>query len=229
MPGSPSSKFITVAEVEAVLRRDIRPANKATILPTFQFDDFSTSEWVGNAYTIYSPKERKELQISKCNDLKRVVEDPNGHFSRIDDSLSALFKCNFVMKDSETVSTMSEKAYKILARLPSRPLRLLDFPTDIDPAYFMVPSPSSKEHGHCHLSWSNLQAASCLGTSVIRIALALLKEPLRPISEFIRLVTNSIAELLVISSDLETQTTRKVDKQNWFIVRAFLWSFGSEP
>jgi hypothetical protein len=214
-----------MADIEAVLQGDLRPARKDRILPMVDFDDFCHAGSMGNSYITYSDSERKEIMVSKCQEFNRLILDPDGHYARIEQSFSALFSCNFVMKEPETVTTITEKAYQILTRLPPRPLSLLDFPAGLSPAYFMSSFPDDHEQDRCDTSWETLQVTSSLGTNVIRMALAHVLYSPGMVESFFRDSINSIADLLTLCSTLESQTTRKVDHHSWFVVRAFLWSF----
>ena len=225
MPNYGSSHTVTIAEIEAVLLQDLRPARKDRILPAIEIADFRHSESVGNTYTIYTTEERNQLLVSKCQELKESVRDPDGHFTRLDQSLSALFKCNFVKDDSDTITTIAEKAYKTLTRLPPRPLSLLDFPADLSSAYFITPSP--KHHGNMphHRSWENLQVTSFLAMNTIRMAVMDVLYSSGMLGYTLQNGVNVVAEFLAICSVLESQTTDRADLHSWFIVRAFLWSF----
>lgn len=220
-----SPHLITLADIETVLQGDLRPAQKDRILPAVGFDNHRQSKWEGNAYKIYTDAERKALLLSKCHELKQSIHDPQGHRSRIDQALSALFTCNFVLKESETVTMISEKVYKLLTRLPSRPLSLLDFPPDLSPEYFTALPPNDDENGHCHLSWANLQVVSFLGTSIIRMALTYALYGPQMVWLYFQEPINAIADMLAMCSAVENEAANKVDHHRWFIVRAFLWSF----
>jgi hypothetical protein len=224
MPSSSSSTFTTLGEIKAVLEGDLRPARKDKILPPLICDDLRHSDWTANGYVRYNEEERRKRLVTKCEELKESIHDPDGHFLRIDKSFSALFKCNLVITEPGTLTTIAKKAHQILMRLPSRPLSLLDFPINLSPAYFTAPSVNGHEGRRCHLSWEKLQVASFLGTNVIRMAVTQVLYPPGLVSSFGDYI-NCVADLLAICSSLESKTTNQVDQNSWFVVRAFLWSF----
>jgi hypothetical protein len=224
MCSSPSSNLITLTEIEAVLRDDLSRARKNESLPPLECNDLRYLKRTGNGHTFYTVDQRRKLLVSKCKELKESVQDPDGHYSRIDRSLSASFKCSFVLGESETIPIVAEKAYRILTRLPPRPLSLLDFPTNLSLAYFTAPPPVDRENRRCALSWENLQVASFLGKNLIRIALTHVLELNSPFQTF-RDSINFIAEMLAMCSALESQAANENDYQSWFVVRSFLWSF----
>ena len=118
-------------------------------------------------------------------------------------------------------------AYDVLQRLPSRPLRLPGTPSDLDKRYFWDDDTSEKESPAELIgsgTWGSLRVVASLSTTIIQMTLyIIISGPYmegHPIYDY----PNKLAELLEKCSKLASRCVTSAEHQQWFIVRAALWS-----
>lgn len=112
---------------------------------------------------------------------------------------------------------MVSRALNILRRLPSSPLALMDFPSNLDAQYFLVKDPRCTV---ANCSWDNLKASNYLSVSIVEMILFKVGYPGLQIDK----CPNELAEILDTASRLSAEATDDFDKNGWFIVRAAIWS-----
>ena len=138
--------------------------------------------------------------------------------SRLDTIFSRFFTFKFEpLEDSQAIA---ERASDLLERLPTWPLELDDTPTECPPDYY-ASSIAGTASRDARL-WEQLQATTYVSSNVLRVALSAVMDEgcLRSLQE----VTDIIAALVEIVSQLAS--TASDDGTSWrlFIVRAFLWT-----
>lgn len=212
---SPGADTFTAERIERVIRDDLfdQPGG---IPPLFLCDGWGSAEENG-IHRAYQGPARIAGAENFAKELFAQVLDPENHVHRLDAVFSRLVECNWRLK--EPVKQVVARVSDMLTRLPERPLALMDFSGDIPQQYFL---------GHVsepHLSsspwkpsWDTLKAAAFLSTNVIRTALAVVTYHL--FDEYL----NCVAELLDAASRLSEKAESELDRQRWFIVRAFIWA-----
>lgn len=102
-----------VREVEKVLHNNIRDTGF-----DFNCEGFGSTTRNGVHY-YYSGANRDARAQDLCKRLFAQIDDPVGHFTRLDQVFSQLLECN--LKPSQPVSAVAERACRRLRRLPTRP------------------------------------------------------------------------------------------------------------
>lgn len=168
----------------------------------------------------YSEREHALLVEVYCTHLCELACDAESHVSRLDDALSTIVICNFQPKGP--IPAILDCTLNLLSRLPARPLELPDLPSWLNPAY-LIPSTSGDEDPNS-VQWPTLQVAAHVSSNVIRCALFTTVYKKVNIEDSIRGLIDSIAELLEVASQLSSEAKTEPMRQQWFIVRAFLWT-----
>ncbi|MCJ1425988.1 hypothetical protein MMC29_003889 [Sticta canariensis] len=186
----------------------------------FLCDPFEHSLVEGSINRRYTEEEHT-VQVERfCIKLYELAQDAESHLLSLDDALSTLLICNFQLK--EPIPVILDRTLDLLTRLPARPLELPDVPILLHPAY-LIPSASGDEDP-LTVQWQTLQVAAHVSSNVIRIALYTTMESgaLPMVPNFIDVVAELLEAASRLSSTAESET--EPVKQQWFIVRAFLWT-----
>lgn len=215
---SPGPFTFTPDRIKSILQNDssVRDPNsdKDGVPGSFVCEGFYYSFEDGK-HKSYSQREHALLVEGFCTHLCELAYDAESHVSRLDDAFSTIVICNFQPKGP--IPAILDCTLNLLSRLPARPLELPDLPCGLNPAY-LIPSASSDEDLN-PVRWPTLQAAH-VSSNVIRCALLTTID-----KRFLdcRLI-DSIAELLEVASQLSSEAKTEPMRQQWFIVRAFLWT-----
>lgn len=181
-------------------------------------DPFKHSLVEGGLYRIYTEGERT-VQVERfCTKLFKLARDAESHVSSLDDALSTVLICNFQPK--EPILAILDRTLDFLARLPARPLELPNVPAMLNPAY-LIPNASGHQDPLA-VQWQTLQVTAHVSSNVIRIVLYTTMEP--GAIEVVPTVIDLTAELLEVASRLSSAAETEREEQQWFIVRAFLWT-----
>lgn len=221
---SPGPFTFTPDRVKTILQdncfvRD--PSSRDGGVPSpFLCETFEHSSVEGSLYRTLTEEEHT-VQVERfCIKLYELTQDAESHLLSLDDALSTLLICNFQLK--EPIPAILDRTLDLLTRLPARPLELPDVPILLHPSY-LIPSASGDEDS-LTVQWQTLQVAAHVSSNVIRIALYITMEPgaLTTVPTLIDLVAELLEAASRLSPTAETET--EPVKQQWFIVRAFLWT-----
>lgn len=218
---SPGPHTFTLEKIEVTLRNDtfVRAPNSPPGLPSpFLCQGFDYT-FENGVHRYYSDEEQFLRSENFCLNLYNQVCHPQDTLVRLDYALSGLVICNF--QPNEPTQTILERALQILTRLPARPLELPDFSSTLPRTYFI--QSSFDDDIRDPKTWGNLQVAAHLSTNAIRAALLSAQFPTNAGMMLDKLV-DTIARLLEVASHLSSKASSELDRQRWFIVRAFLWS-----
>lgn len=208
-------------QVEQVLQADLfdRGDMPADITPLpFTCEGFRLS-LKHKVKCFYDEKTRQSRVQNFCMDLFAAVNDSACHFPRLDELFSKLLDCNFI--PSESVFKVTECACQILTRLPATPLALDSGTIQLDPVYYsstypletLSPETPGTTYKSLELS-AQIQFGSHYSSPFIEGVIRV------PWTKFL----NTVAELLEVVSQLAAIAEPGSEEQNWFIVRAFLWT-----
>lgn len=191
---------------------------------------FAVPPWHGKWAQYFDAKDRNKYIIDTCKDLWRQAGDAEAHVSNIDELLSPLLECRVYVRGMEPGSFEDDfalRAYNILKRLPSRPLKLTSAPPIIDRQYFwddetsIIGSPSGPIG---FAAWDSLRVAASLSVNIIQMTLYIVISGPYTFGRNVEDYPNILAELLEASSGLAPKCVSNAEHQQWFIVRAALWS-----
>lgn len=218
---SPGPFTFTPERIEFILRentfiRDPSSSDRGVPAP-FRCSKFRFSEEDG-ILTEYTHRKHNLLVEAFCEHLCKLACDADSHVSRLDDALSTIATCQFQPKGP--IPAILDGTLALLTRLPARPLELPDFPNLLHPAY-LIPN-ACRAEDPVPLRWQTLQATARVSSNVIRSALLIFMDSDAVLA--LRELIDSIAELLEVASRLSLAAKAEPVKQQWFIVRAFLWS-----
>ena len=222
MSSSSSDGTPFLNQVEQVLRADIfeRAENRSnSIPPSFSCVGFGYSR-TDNVTHYYDEKTQHLRARDFCRDLFEEVNDPAGHFPRLDEVFSKLLDCNFI--PSEPVFRVAERACQRLMRLPATPLKIDNGAIQLDPSYYS--HNSSSQTPEFENTWDDLQVTRNFSTNTIRVALLIANNGIAAMAISIASFINTVAELFEASSQLAAVAEPGPDEEKWFIVRAFLWT-----
>lgn len=201
-----------VREVEKVLHNNIRDTGF-----DFHCEGFGSTTRNGVHY-YYSGANRDARAQDLCKRLFAQIDDPVGHFTRLDQVFSQLLECN--LKPSQPASAVAERACRRLRRLPTRPPELVDA-RSLSNVQYTVGGQLRSSSGPV---WEELQVVSLHNTNTIRIALFLEILGVSAMATSVFSFVNTIAESLEAASLLAAKAEPGLCQQKWFIVRAFLWT-----
>ena len=232
----PKIELLTIEAIRAVLedmveykanpRMNLNAAEESTMV------DISANlrTWDGRWTTYFTTEERNKYITAMCKALRREAEDLEAHASRIDVLLSSQLQCPVYVlgvQPGTFEDDFSRRAYEILKRIPPTPLGLIGAPANLDKGYFWEDETPSEwdptELPGCG-AWESLRVATSLSTSTIRIALFIVISGQDAFGQAMWDYPNAIAELLDACSDLTTESTSDAEHQQWYTVRAALWS-----
>ena len=187
--------------------------------------------WHGNrSVTYFESQDRKKYVINTCEELRRRAADVETHVLNIDSVLSSLLECRIyvrAMPSGTFEDDLALRAYRVLKRLPWRPLKLADPPEDLDMRYFWDHKSSESERPAGPVesgTWSSLRVTAYLSPTIIKMALYIVIAGLDIFAHLLQDYPNMLAELLDVSSDLTSQSKSSAEYQVWYIVRSALWS-----
>ena len=138
--------------------------------------------------------------------------------TRLDSMFSKVFRFRF--EPLEESQAIVERASDLLERMPTWPPELDDTPTDV-PSEYCASSIAGTASRDDRL-WEQLQTTTYVSSNVLRVALSAVMDP--GCVQSLLDMTNIIAALLEIVSQLAS--TASDDGTSWrlFTVRAFLWT-----
>ena len=230
---------LTVKEVHKVLEHIVEHVSEdffyvpegqdkstfARISPSFR-----VPPWHGKWGKYFAAKDRNKYIIDICENLRRQAKEPEAHVFGIDTLLSSLTECRVRVRGVQPGSFEDDfalRAYQILKRLPSRPLELVGLPGNLDEHYFWQDKTRGKGSPAGPLgsgTWNSLRVAASLSTSSIHMALFIVISGSNTFGNDIGDYPDILAELLEASSGLASHCTSDAEYQQWYIVRAALWS-----
>lgn len=191
---------------------------------------FAVPPWHRKWIEYFDAKDRDKYIINTCQNLWRQAGDAEAHVLEIDALLSSLLDCRVYVRGMQPGSFEDDfalQAYNILKRLPSRPLGLIGTLSNLDKRYFWNDETARKRNSveaiECG-AWDSLQVAASLSTNIIHMALYMVISGPDTFGSSLEDYPNILAELLEASSDLTSQCTSNAEHQQWFVVRAALWS-----
>ena len=138
--------------------------------------------------------------------------------TRLDALFSTIFRFRFEpLDDSQSIVN---RASALLERMPARPIELPDIPLEVPPEYRMS-SRAITASTDASL-WEKLQTARYVSSNVLRAALsaAMCQDVIIPLLN----MTEIIATLLEIVSQLASKASDTSRSWRSFIVRAYLWT-----
>ncbi|CAD6589385.1 MAG: hypothetical protein ASARMPRED_004021 [Alectoria sarmentosa] len=191
---------------------------------------FRVPPWHGKWGKYFAAKDRNKYIIDFCENLRRQAKEPEAHVFGIDTLLSSLTECRVRVRGVQPGSFENDfalRAYQILKRLPSRPLELVGLPGNLDEHYFWQDKTRGKGSPAGPLgsgTWNSLRVAASLSTSSIHMALFIVISGSNTFGNNIGEYPDILAELLEASSGLASHCTSDAEYQQWYIVRAALWS-----
>lgn len=223
-----------------------KPADKPSwLLPIeMRFQSFNEIGERPNV-TLLSAEETKARLGQWCQDAFAFLGPENGyldsHVEKLDDLLSPLMICNFLIHNQKwSRDDIIDRACTLLARLPPYPPEL-PFETTgkrgqplvkKDPwpkEYFVPPSFSSTGERTTtarpdQYAWSSLRVFSKPSTNVVRIALFLVMQRDIPVG-FLSAYLDDMTTLLDTATEFFLQSSKSpVDARVWFVLQAFLWA-----
>lgn len=201
-----------VRQVEKVLYDSIRETGF-----DFACEGFGSMTRNGVIY-YYSGANRDARAQDFCKRLFAQMDEPVGHFTRLDHVFSQLLECN--LKPSQPVRAVAERACRRLRRLPTRPPQLVDARRLSNVQY----SFGDQLRSSSRPIWKELQVVSLHSTNTIRIALFLEIFGVSAMAVSVLSLVNTVAESLEAASLLAAEAEPGLCQQKWFVVRAFLWT-----
>ena len=179
---------------------------------------FFDSELLEGGIRCFNNRDATLRAIKFCRELYGHSTPVTISVFRIDDMFSKFFKFKFEpLEDSQAIV---ERASDLLEQMPTWPPELDDIPGDF-PSEYLASSISGTASKDDRL-WEQLQATTYVSSNVLRVALSAVMDSGCMLS--LLDMTNIIAALLEILSQLAV--TASDDGTSWrlFIVRAFLWT-----
>lgn len=228
-PESDSAHGSSASEYYFLTDKD--PVHTSLFVSACHEKGYHGKEWYGKDGPIYfEAKDREKYTVDTCECLLRLAEDAESHVAKIDTLLSSLLNFRVHARGTQRGSFEDEfalLAYDVLRRLPSRPLSLPGAPSDIDKRYFWDDDTSVEESlGELKGSgtWGSLRVAASLSTTIIQMTLYIIISGEYVQGHLIYDYPNILAELLETCSGLASRCATNAEHQQWFVVRAALWS-----
>lgn len=191
---------------------------------------FSVPPWHGQWGKYFAAKDRNKYIIDTCQNLRKWAEDPEAHVSCINAHLSSLLECRVSVRGVQPGSFENEfaiRAYRILKRLPFRPLELIGAPDNLDERYFVhdkTPRQGNPAEPLRSRTWGSLRIAASLSSGIVQMALYIVISGSDTFGNMIADYPDILAELLEACSGLASHCTSSAEQHQWYIVRAALWS-----
>ena len=209
-----SYDYRTNADARAYSSVSYGPPERRCEIDTSAFD----SEHVDGGIRSFSNHDTKLRAVNFCQELYGHSTPVSVSATRLDAMFSKIFKFKFEpLEDSQTII---EQASDLLERMPAWPLELGDTPADV-PFEYRAPSITGTALRDARL-WEQLQATTYVSSNVLRAALSAVVDPGCLLS--LRDMTNIIAALIEIVSQLGSTASDGGTTWRLFIVRAFLWT-----
>ena len=220
-----SIEAINDGTIRTVLEENIQyePAGEAGLNVS---SEFHLSPWRGKWADFFIAKDRTNYLLSVCENFKRQIEDPKSHVDRIEALLAPLVKFRILVSGLPRGSVEDDivlRTRDILKRLPSKPLALSSVPLGLDERYFQDGFSCGSEAVESG-AWSSLKVASWLSINVVKMTMYLAISGTRAFAEPLKDYPNLLAELLETSSGMTLHSTSDLERQQWYIVRAAIWS-----
>lgn len=222
----PSSSTFTLDRIRNQLQKDTfhrdleTPDPHRSSPPSFICERLQYS-FADGAHHYYTEEQQLARREELCHQLLMATADRDGHCSRLDDLLSEIVDCNF--QPNEDFEKISGHVFRLLARLPARPLPLPKDSVPYHPDYLSTYSTHYPDSLGPDLLWYDLAVTSYVGANVIRSALVLVIDGPWAFSVLDNFL-NTIANLLTTASTLSSLEQFQPLRQRWFLVRAFLWT-----
>ena len=223
---------LTVIEIRRVLEDVVEYDSDNLFLPEepYIYPRISVPPWHGKWGDYFDSKDREKYIADTCKTLFRLAGDAETHVPQIDTLLSSLLEFRVYVRGVQPGSfedDFARCAYDILERLPFRPLRLPSAPPDIDKRYFWGDETSirgSPAESIGSGTWGSLRVATSLSAAIIQMTLYIVISGPNAFGHNVQDYPNILAELLETCSDLASQCVSSAEHQQWFIIRAALWS-----
>ena len=222
----PSSNTFTLDRIRSQLQKDTfhhkpgTPDRDRSSPAPFICESLRYS-FIDGRHCYYTEEQQLALREKLCHDLLLTTAEPDGHCARLDDVLSQIVFCNF--QPNEEVDKISDHAFRLLARLPARPLPLPKDYVPYHPDYLSTYSAHELDSLEPNLLWYDLAVTSYVGANVIRSALLLAIYGTKAYS-ILDVFLNTIAKLMTTASALLSLEQSQRLRQRWFVVRALLWT-----
>lgn len=221
----PKARDLTFSDVRKVLEECLWENHPNASSSQHKIQYFGRKQWQGKEDRYYSAQKRETHLINLCQHLRECVRKTDSQISEIDSALSSAFECCIILDDCRvrlgdpelSEDAIALRAYDILKRLPSWPLALMDLPSNLDDQYFLIQDPLSHVAGH---SWETLKVSNHLSVIIIQMALSAVGSVRHDADG----CPNELAEILETASRLAAEETLEFGKNEWFIVRAAIWS-----
>lgn len=222
---------LTVKDVRRVLE-DVVEYDSDRLLEKkhYIYPKISVPPWHGKWADYFASKDREQHIADTCKTLFRLAEEAETHVPQIDTLLSSLLEFRVHVRGVQPGSfedDFARCAYDILKRLPFRPLELPGAPPDIDKRYFWDDEGSvrgSPTESIRSGTWESLRVAASLSAALIQMTFYFVISGENVFGHSMEDYPNILAELLETCSDLASQCVSSAEHQQWFIVRAALWS-----
>ena len=223
---------LTVKDIRRVLEDVVEYDSDHLFLPEepYIYPRISVPPWHGKWGDYFDTKDREKYIADTCKTLFRLAGDAETHVPQIDTLLSSLLEFRVYVRGVQPGSfedDFARCAYDILVRLPFRPLRLPSAPPDIDKRYFWGDETSvrgSPAESIRSGTWESLRVATSLSAAIIQMTLCIVIPGPNAFRHTVPGYPNIIAELLETCSDFASQCVSSAEHQQWFIIRAALWS-----
>lgn len=187
----------------------------------FEIDiEYFDSEEVEGGIRCYSLADTRLRATEFCRQLHGHDSPVSIAAIDIDAVFSKIFRFKFQpMKNSRT---LIQQACGLLERMPAWPPELSDIPTTV-PAEYRASSLTGHAREDARL-WEQLQATTYVSSTVLRVALSVVMDLENSSGDWLLEVTNIIATLLEMVSQLAPTTADARTLWRSFIIRAFLWT-----
>ncbi|KAL9625868.1 MAG: hypothetical protein Q9160_000188 [Pyrenula sp. 1 TL-2023] len=204
--------------IQRVFESDlVSDSSEKTPIALFDYEDFYVAPFQshGCQYKYYTLQEHRRLIDSKCDELYDAASNTDNHAQRLDDVFSTLVKCEWRARE-QTPEEIVHRAHQVLARMPSVPVELPDSLVSLPLAYFT----GNKK------SWKHLKVLSFPCKNLIRLVLYGASTVSRGwVAGTPQETLNGVAEVTDRATLKSTLSSSETERQRWFIVRCFLWSF----
>lgn len=179
---------------------------------------FFDMERKDDGFRCFTDQDTKLRAVKFCQELLGNGTPESISVTRLDALFSTIVSFRFEpLHDSRSIV---KRASDLLERMPARPVELPDIPLEVPPEY-RASSISSTASTDASL-WEKLQTTTYVSTNVLRAVLSAAMWP--PCMLSLLDMTNIIATLLEIVSQLASEAYDISRSWSSFIVRAFLWT-----
>lgn len=220
-----SIEAITGATIRNVLEENIRyePAEDAGLNVS---SEFKVPPWHGKRADYFIAKDRTNYLLSICENFRRRTEDPKLHVDGIEALLAPLVEFRILVSGlprGRVEEDIVLRTRNILKRLPSKPLTLSSVPLGLDERYFQLGFSGGSEAAEFG-AWSSLKVVAWLSINIIKMTIYVAISGMDAFAERLQDYPNLLAELLEASSGMTLNSTSDSERQQWYIVRAAIWS-----